>query len=135
MWRKLRVYFIGVGLGLILTWALVLRNRNTRDLLAWTPNERIMAPLRADGGFDKPHNYVCLLECYNLSSLDMETLLETGKVNLSESKPRETPKLYRVEADLENDRIMWAMFSLGEADTALVDLGLAGTENACDCNP
>ncbi len=134
MWRKLRVYFIGVGLGLVLTWALVLRNRNTRDLLAWTPNERIMAPLRVENGFNKPEDYVCLLECYGLTSLDMETLLETGKVNLSESMPRETPKLYRVEADLEDERVFWGMFSLGESDTSLVDLGVTGQSKNCNCN-
>ena len=134
MWRKLRVYFIGVGLGLILTWALFLRNRNSRDLLAWTPNERVMAPLRAEGGFEKPVQYACWLSCASLTSLNMNQLLEQGKVDFSESQPRQEPKIYHVEVMLEDDREMWARFAIAsDSSTVLQGIGITNETLNCDC--
>lgn len=134
MWRKLRVYFIGVGLGCVLAWALFLRNRNTKDYLAWTPNERVMAPLRVDGALQKPDNYVCLLKCNNLTSLDMEQLLEKGMVDFSESKPREIPKMYVVKYELENSREIRVELEF-ETDSlaTLTQLVVLNENPKCDC--
>ncbi len=134
MWRKLRVYFIGVGLGLILTWALFLRNRNSRDLLAWTPNERVMAPLRADDGYAKPNQYVCWLECAEITSLEMKQLVEKGKVDFGESQPRQEPKIYHVEVLLEDDRELWGKFAIAaDSSAALTEIGITNKPLNCNC--
>ena len=134
MWRKIRVYLIGVGLGCVLAWALFLRNRNTKDYLAWTPNERVMAPIRVDGALNKPDNYLCLLQCYDLTSIEMEQLLEKGMVDFSESKPRETPKMYVVKYELEDSRQIRIELQF-ETDSiaTLTQLTVSNENSNCDC--
>ena len=42
MKRRLRIYGFGLGLGILMAWALFLRGRNTSNYTAWTPNNRIL---------------------------------------------------------------------------------------------
>lgn len=134
MWRRIRIYMFGVGLGLILTWALVLRNRNMADLLAWTPSERVLNELRADSTLKNPSNLACFLQCNGVNSLAYEQLFSNGNVLFSESTPRGEHKMYRIETTLENKRVLFADFIFSETQIVLNDMQVRGENNSCDCN-
>lgn len=134
MWRRIRIYLFGVGLGLILTWALVLRNRNMADLLAWTPSERVLNELRADSTLKNPSNLVCFLHCNGVNSLDYEQLFSNGNVLFNESTPRGEHKMYRIETKLENKRVLFADFIFSDTQIELNDMQVRGENNSCDCN-
>lgn len=132
MWRKLRIYLFGVGLGLIVTWALVLRNRNTQELLKWTPENRVMNEIKQDTALVYPRNFECILDCYGLNSLDMERLMEEGDVNFSKSQTRSDPKIYRVEYEDEEVTID-ADFAMGEEQNELKQIRVNGEKKNCAC--
>lgn len=123
----------GVGLGLVVTWALVLRNRNADEYLRWMPSERILEEIRADSNTVLPQNFDCLLECLNITSLDYEKLTHNGKVNFKRSSPRETPKVYLIEYEVENETLE-AVYNFTDKEQHLVKLSKAGQTLNCECN-
>ena len=132
MWRKLRIYLFGVVLGLILTWALVLRNRNADEFLKWTPGNRVLSEIKNDSSLVYPDDFSCTLDCHNLSSLDWENLLEEGSVNFQESSTRSKPKIYRVEYE-DEDRLIKADFSVTEDRQELLMIQ-TDEDLKCNCN-
>lgn len=133
MWRRIRIYMFGVGLGLVVTWALVLRNRNADEYLMWTPSERILGDIRADSNTVLPDNFNCLLDCIEITSLDYENLTHDGKVNYKRSSPRENPKIYLIEHEVEN-RMIEAVYEFTETEQRLVKLSVANQPANCECN-
>jgi hypothetical protein len=134
MWRRIRIYTFGLGLGLILTWALVLRNRNMAELLAWTPSERVLNELRADSTLKNPLTLACYLQCNRVNSLNYEQLFSDGNVLFSESIPRGEHKMYRIETKLEDKRVLFADFVFSDTQIVLNDMQVRGENNSCDCN-
>ncbi len=133
MWRRIRVFMFGVGLGLIVTWALVLRNRNTDEYLKWMPNERILEEIRIDSNTVLPPNFDCLLGCLDVTSLDYEQLTLEGRVNFEKSSPRETPKVYLVEHETENG-ILTAVYEFTGDEQHLVELYRDHPSQNCNCH-
>jgi len=134
MARRLRIYLFGVGLGLLLTWALVLRHRNTEDLLAWTPENRVLNALREDTALQKPDQYICLLDCYDLTSLDVEALLNDGAVDFSKSQTKTDPKEYLVQYALTDERVLSAWFAFEADSTHRLTRFYTGEEpQSCPC--
>jgi hypothetical protein len=134
MARRLRIYFIGVGLGLILTWALVLRNRNADELLAWTPKNRILNELKADSNLQYPDEYTCLLKCHELTSLDIENVMNDGEINFKESSTRSEPRIYQIEWEKSSSETVFGEFEFSSDSThTLLDFGIVGREKDCAC--
>ncbi len=102
MWRRIRIYLIGVGLGCILAWALLIRDRSDNTFNFWLPEERILTELREDSTFTFEGKQKCLYECYGFNSIDWEYFVKNADVDFSKSTPRETPKMYFLTAEIEN---------------------------------
>ena len=65
MLRRLRVYFTGFGIGLILVYVLF-KNGEDRNLDIWTPEQRILEDIRNDEEFQKSNKLACYVNCLNL---------------------------------------------------------------------
>jgi hypothetical protein len=101
MWRRIRIYLIGVSLGCILAWALLIRDRSDNTFNFWLPEERILTEIREDSNFVFPEKQMCYYECYGFNSIDLEYFLTNADVDFAKSKPRETPRLYFITGEIE----------------------------------
>lgn len=133
MWRRIRIYFIGLILGAILSWALVIRDRNTKELMSWTPNERILADIRNDSNITLPDNFWCLLKCQGFSSIEYNELLINGDVDLSESSPRTYPKIYRIQFDAAQKGTLLIDFELDSINSTITKVSRKEDIKNCNC--
>lgn len=126
--HRLRLYLFGVGLGLVLV--LVILSVRDQSVFGWTPQNRLKDQLaQAPMGYSP--QAVCLIQCLDLS-VGVDVLRKHGNIDLSESKTRQDPRLYRVTyskegIELESD---WAFYT---DSIALVNLWAPGAE-ACNCD-
>ncbi len=134
MWRRIRIYLFGVVLGSIVVWAMILRNRNVDEYLRWTPGERILEEIRTDSNTVLPANFMCLLDCSELTTLDYKNLINKGSVDFKKSSPRETPRKYVVEYK-DNDRTTTAVFHFMNDEQHLKKIFVNGPEPVCNCTP
>ncbi len=65
MLRRLRVYFTGFGIGLIMVYVLF-KNGEDRNLDIWTPEQRILEEIRNDSVFQASDKLACYVECVTL---------------------------------------------------------------------
>ncbi len=91
--QRLRVYLIGFGLGIVLTFFLF-RNRGCE----WTPGNRVLAQI-GSSEILLSDSIKCVLK---ENGYDEDIIFETlkkGEVNFGESKTHEEPKFYLIESE------------------------------------
>ena len=76
--RRLRIYFIGVLLGLVVVTVLFFRD-DSRDLDIWTPEQRILEDIRNDKVLQQSDRMKCFQECLELSDEEMTNLWTDSK--------------------------------------------------------
>lgn len=134
MKRRLKIYGFGVALGLILAWALFLRGRNTKNYIAWTPNNRILEEIRLDSTLETTDAFWCEMHCLGFSSLEYDELINNGNVMFDESQAKEFPRMYRVKLETENNGVLVIDFIFNENNHRSIDrVGKLGEEISCDC--
>jgi len=70
MLRRLRIYFTGVGIGLIMVYLMFGRD-DSRDLDIWTPSQRILEEIRNDSILQNSGQLACFKACLNLTEDEM----------------------------------------------------------------
>ncbi len=134
MLRRLRIYGFGVGLGLLLAWALFLRGRNTKNYTLWTPNNRILEEIRLDQNLETSDKFWCEIRCIGFSSIEYKELLNDGEVDFGESQTKIWPRMYRVEFETENKGALVIDFSKTELkEFSILSVSKKGEEISCDC--
>ena len=134
MKRRLRIYGFGLGLGLLMAWALFLRGRNTRNYTAWTPNNRILEEIRLDSTLALNDAFWCELTCVGFSSIDYEELLEDGDVIFGDSHVKTWPRSYKVEYKTESKGTLILVYSKTESKHFdVISISKKGEEISCDC--
>lgn len=136
MWRRIRVYFVGVLLGILVTWMMLLRDRNLDDYLKWTPNNRVLAEFRTDSAFVPVDAFWCELKCKGFTSLDYKGLLEEGKVLFSESITQDYPRMYRIEFETKEELVLTIDFEIAEdKKKRILSVSNGKSEENCACPP
>ena len=79
MVRRLRIYFTGFGIGLIIVYVMFLRD-DSRDLDIWTPSQRILEEVRGDSLFQISERLQCYQACLSLSDSSMAQLWTESEV-------------------------------------------------------
>lgn len=133
--RRLRVYLIGVGLGCILAWALVIRKRSNEmnRYMSWTPNGRVLLEIREDNNLILPDNFWCEMECQGFTSEDLRLLKEEGDVDFKASQTKGEHKTYVIRLNQEDDRVLRIDFEFeGDSHTAGLPVNEANPKT-CDC--
>jgi hypothetical protein len=134
MKRRLRIYGFGVGLGLLMAWALFLRGRNTKNYTMWTPNNRILEEIRTDPYFSTNDFFWCEMKCLGFTSMDFEELLENGNVVFGESQAKSWPRIYRVELETEENGTLVVDFSkTEEKEFSVISVAKKGETDNCEC--
>jgi len=76
--RRLRIYFTGFGLGLIVVFIMFFRD-DDRDLDIWMPEQRILEDIRLDTAFLSSPKMKCFQQCLALSDEQLTTLWTESK--------------------------------------------------------
>ncbi len=132
MWRRVRIYFFGFALGIILVWALLVKDRETNHLTSWLPAERIMEEVRNDSNLTFAGSLRCMFECHNLTSLNWKQILEEGSVNFSESETQVVPRLYKITYEDHNEHL--AVLVEFDSVKTVKSVALNDKEASCDCH-
>lgn len=110
MLRRLRIYFTGFGIGLIIVVIFFMRD-DTRDLDIWTPEQRILEDIRADSVLLAGPRMKCFQTCLDMSDEELLTLWTDSKTK--SLNPGGDPYLYLIslttddhhyEAEIEWDK-------------------------------
>jgi len=131
MWRRVRIYFFGFALGIILVWALLVKDRETNHLTSWLPAERIMEEMRNDSNLAFTGSLRCMFECHNLNSLDWKQILNEGSVNFSESETQVVPRVYKITYQDRNEHL--AVLVAFDSVKTVKSVVLNEKEASCDC--
>ena len=91
--RRVRVYLVGVGMGLIATYFMF----NGRGC-EWMPGKRVLSSIE-DSQLVISEFRACQMDCYGLSSQDVFNVVERGSVLFSESETSGSVKNYVVADD------------------------------------
>ena len=112
MLRRLRIYFTGFALGLIMVYVMF-GNDDSRDLDIWTPSQRILEEIRNDSVLLESEEMICYQECLELSDsllLSIWTDAEVESLNPG-GKP------YQYAITLETDEVAYrAIVERNEAE-------------------
>lgn len=78
MLRRLRIYFTGFGIGLIIVVIFFMRD-DSRDLDIWTPEQRILEDIRKDSLFLAHARLDCFQQCLGMSDEQLTALWTDSK--------------------------------------------------------
>jgi len=131
MLRRLRIYFTGFALGLIMVYVMF-GNDDSRDLDIWTPSQRILEEIRNDSVLLESEEMICYQECLELSDsllLSIWTDAEVESLNPG-GKP------YQYAITLETDDVAYrAIVERNEAEEQrLIKIEDKKTTTYCDCD-
>jgi hypothetical protein len=127
--RRLKLYVVGLALGLVLSYALFGDRYPT-----WLPGSRVMDDLnRLELNYAPASE--CALSCANISRESIQELLDNGEVNFDESKTRgETHPSYAIEGTTKDGRSL-RVFFLKRDSTYEVTGGFDLKDKGdCDCD-
>lgn len=129
LFQRFKRYLFGVLLGLILVYFFF--GDRGEVLTAWMPNERVMKRLR-ETKLILPDSMQCRLDCFQLDSTAVNTLLEDGDVLFAESDTQSEPKVYRVQFEQRTPPLELT-FSCTDSTSAVVGLSALGAGSDCPC--
>lgn len=95
MWRRVRVYFVGVGLGCLLVYFFLIRGKG-RDFGFWLPENRVIHEI-SESNMSYHPKATCELACFSLSHDSIPLWIKQCEVNFSQSLTREKPKKYLLQ--------------------------------------
>lgn len=123
-------FFIGFLIGSVLVYILLIKDRD-RNLKGWLPGERVTQEIQ-DQDIIYSNRALCQLKCLNLSDEDLSKLIETSKVNFSESQVRKEPcPIYQLESGL-NDKN--AILEIQKCPNSATLLDIKFNELNCECS-
>jgi hypothetical protein len=120
---------IGFGLGCVLVFFMF--NDRLTVLTAWLPNNRVLLrfQLTEAAYTDKA---LCQLECFDLDTADVSFMKREGDVLFRESETHVEPKVYRVEARI-NDRLVRMSFLADDSVSTLAEVEVPLVKVFCPC--
>lgn len=127
MLRRLRIYFTGFGIGLIMVYIFFGRD-DSRDLDIWTPSQRVLEDIRNDSAFHLSEPIQCYTDCLTLSEEDLKVLWTDSEV--TSLNPGGDPYRYQIQVSIE-ERKLEAIVERTEKKHALI--GIKDSQNPMNC--
>ena len=113
--KRLRIYLIGVGLGLVLTF-FMFRERGCE----WTPENRVLQMI-STSQILVSDSVRCVMKANDISDADIFDLIQKGDVLFSESITDSVPRVYVLQGKSQAGSDFKIMFSI-QKDTALASI-------------
>lgn len=128
IWRRFRLFFIGVGLGSLMVYVMF----GDRDLTTWTPQSRVIAAIdSAEVSIDDRAN--CQLECLGFTIEKVDRLTKKADVDFGNSNVKHEPcPIYRLKTKDEGKAVEMIWEVCERANTAkLMGITKVGVDCAC----
>ena len=100
MLRRLRIYFTGFGIGLIIVYIMFGRD-DSRDLDIWTPSQRVLEAIREDSTFLRSEALSCYQDCLGMTDSTLLSLWTDSEVK--SLNPGGNPYRYLISLRTDND--------------------------------
>jgi hypothetical protein len=98
---RIFTYFIGILLGSLMVYMLLIRGRD-RDLLGWLPGNRVTQKI-AEQPLNISEKSACQLSCMGISQEEAQELITSGSVSFSKSEVKAAPcPVYHITGKTEN---------------------------------
>jgi len=131
--RRIRLYLIGFGLGLILVWIVFIKNGN-RDLGGWLPGSRVTKFITFSKKIDADSSLLCKLKCVGITIDDIRTATATGDVDFGKSDTHKEPNHeYDINVTVKGKK-MEIYFSENMTDSTAKILYINPPIAAANCN-
>ena len=125
MARRLRVYFLGFIIGIVLV--VFLYGDKYDIIVGWTPEKRVLKRLKLTERIISD-SMQCILDCNNFVKEDWDVLLKKGDVSFAEARKKPFP-IYSVS--IKNDSINLRFLA---KDSLSVLIGFKSSiESNCNC--
>ncbi len=130
--RRFKLFGIGVLLGSVLVYFMILKDRN----IFKGPQEVIFEKMK-HGALVITDNGRCRMNCKNISEDDVKNLMTHGDVNYSESQVHEKPcPFYAVDGKSKDGREIRVVYRLCTNDSlteVITAHDLSGVADTCAC--
>ncbi len=127
MWRRVRIYLLGVFLGTLFVYFFLIRGKD-RNFSFWFPSNRIIEEIQTKKMNVTPRAF-CMLTCMQTDTSNIKPLLKNATIDFSKSLPRNTPKTYYLS--LQNMHI-WV--EVNKNNSTLLNVFPVSDTLKCDCN-
>ncbi|MGD1845305.1 MAG: hypothetical protein ACFB10_07925 [Salibacteraceae bacterium] len=123
MARRIRIYLVGVGIGLILVYVLIIR-RGERDFSFWFPQNKVAFAIQDDSVLVKAPRFSCMLACSGLDSAGLASFLRESEFEIIRRDPFEytfrgenpaQEKLAMKFRKIKYNRFQWLSMKNGDA--------------------
>lgn len=133
--RRIKLYLIGFGLGLLMCWLFFFRNGNNRDLGGWMPNSRVTTFIAKAKKLEADSSLLCKIKCEGITLEDIRKSAVAGEVDFDKSQAQKEPcHEYDIKANVKGKALelyFSACMSDSSAKLLYVNPPLSG--NACGC--
>ncbi|MBT3648804.1 MAG: hypothetical protein HN542_11245 [Flavobacteriales bacterium] len=129
MLRRLRVYFTGFAIGLIMVYFFFGRD-DSRDLDIWTPSQRILEDIRNDSVFHESERLICYTDCLDISEDDLISIWKDSEV--TSLNPGGDPYRYQIDLVTAN-RSYEAIVERIDKKHSLVGISDKQNPQSCEC--
>jgi hypothetical protein len=128
-WRRVKLYMIGFGMGLLLCLVLF----RGRDLTACTPQRRVTMLISKAKTLDADSTLLCKMKCEGITLDDIRKEIVTGEVDFDKSQPRKEPNHeYYVKLSVKG-RPLEMYFSTNMTDSTVTLLKVNPPMKDCGC--
>lgn len=129
IFRRFKLYFFGVALGLILTYHFFNDRYPT-----WLPGSVITEELQRNRLTYSKHA-LCRMACRNISKEEIGAVLKSGSVNFKKSKVHETPcPSYALEGRSKDGQNLRIIFAKCDSVTTVITAIDLDRKYNCKCN-
>lgn len=132
MHKKLSAYFSGFAIGLLI---LLIFNL-IKSYYKYTPiPETVMQDIKSKPLIYTEHSE-CRMKCRNITTEDVQEVLNSGKINLKKSNSESTPcPTYALEGVTKDDKQIRIILSLCDASSRLLTaIDLKNDNDNCECD-
>jgi len=130
MLRRLRIYFTGFAIGLIMVY-IMFGNDDSRDLDIWTPSQRVLEEIRNDSILNESEKMRCHQVCLELSDSLLLSIWTDAQVE--SLNPGGKPYRYAISLETDNQHLL-AVVERNEAkEQRLISIEDKIHPTTCDC--
>lgn len=130
-WRRIKLYLIGFGLGLMLCIVLF----RGRDLTGCTPTRRVTTLISKAKTLDADSSLLCKMKCEGISLDDVRKAIVKGDVDFEKSEPRKEPAHeYLVNVNVKGKQLgMYFATNMTDSTVTLLLVNPPLNGDSCGC--
>jgi hypothetical protein len=130
-WRRIKLYMIGFGLGIILCLILF----RGRDLTACTPGRRVTMLISKSKELTADSMLLCKMKCEGISLDDVRSAILQGEVDFGRSQPQKEPAHeYFVTTNIKGKKLeMYFAANMIDSTVAILQVNPPLNGQPCGC--